>query len=340
MKKRKLFMIIAIVVVLIVIVVLGINRYSKEKFYDISAWIVEWDLKRGIEELENTSMTLSSIQLFAAYFNEEDEVFIKENFAKDMDKTKRELKTKGFKDLYLTVVNDIVFKDGKSIQKDSRLITKIMKDKEKREAHVEELVKLVDNDKFVGLELDYEKIETDVWNEYALFIEELGEALEKSGKHLRIVLEPRCPLEKVNFPKDCEYVMRAYNLYGYHSGPGPKADKEFIIKQSKRMNSNFDNIRIAFALGGFDWQEDGKIKAITEIEAQNLLLKANGEKKRDKKSNSLYFNYTDDFGVKHTVWYADSETISNWMETAQEEGISKFSLWRLGGNNATIKVDK
>lgn len=340
MKKKRSFMIVAIILVFIATIGFGINENSKRKTINISAWIVDWDLKRGIEEVESTSVALSSVQLFAAYFNEEDDVFLNEKSIRVMDKSKEELVDKGLKNIYLTVVNDIVFQDGKSIQKDSKLITRIMKNEEKRKDHIEELVKLVDNEKFVGMELDYEKIESDVWDEYALFIEELGVELREIGKQLRIVLEPMTPLEEVDFPQDYEYVMMAYNLYGPHSEPGPKADEEFIKNQSERMNSNFKNMRIAFALGGFDWVENEKVKAVTEIEAQKLLLKANSEVKRDKKSNSVYFNYTDDSGVKHTVWYADRETISTWMKTAYRKGMRNFALWRLGGNSTNVKVDK
>lgn len=340
MKKKRSFMTIAIILIFIATIGFGINEKSKKKDIDISAWVVDWDLKRGIEEVESTSVALSSIQLFAAYFNEEDNVFLNEKSIKVMDKSKEELEGQGLKNLYLTVVNDIVFQDGKSIQKDSNLISRIMKNEEKRKGHIEELVKLVDNEKFVGIELDYEKIESDVWDEYALFIEELGVELEEIGKQLRIVLEPMTPLEEVDFPKDYEYVMMAYNLYGSHSGPGPKADKEFIKNQSKRMKGNFKNMRMAFALGGFDWVENEKVKAVTEIEAQNLVLKANSEVKRDKKSNSVYFNYTDDSDVKHTVWYADRETISTWMKIAYRKGMRNFAFWRLGGNTTNVKVNK
>ena len=178
--------------------------------------------------------------------------------------------------------------------------------------------------------MDYEKIDYELWNEYANFIDALGKELKRNKKELRVILEPRSPIDKVNLPKEYEYVMMAYNLYGYHSGPGPKADKEFIKELSKKVNDNLDNARMAFSLGGFDWCEDGKIKALTYVDANNLAKENDSKLNRDKDSGVLYFDYIDSNGKKHSVWYSDNETIRIWKETAIRNNINKFALWRLG----------
>lgn len=125
----------------------------------------------------------------------------------------------------------------------------------------------------------------------------------------------------------------AYNLYGYHSGPGPKADKEFIKKLVYKSKKHLKDVRIAFSLGGFDWSEEDKIpKALTKVDALKLLEKHNKKIQRDKKSGAAYFEYIDENLKKHTVWYCDEETIQTWMDIAKDKGIEKFALWRLGGN--------
>ena len=45
-----------------------------------------------------------------------------------------------------------------------------------------------------------------------------------------------------------------------------------------------------------------------------------------------------DKGSAYTVWYADATTLNYWIATAKGAGISRVSLWRLGGNADIGKV--
>lgn len=298
------------------------NKYEKE---DVSAWVVDWQLQEGLDEVKEYN--LSSLQLFAAYFDENGDLFLPQNL---IDIIEKKDKSEANKKLYITVVNDIVKTDGSSVQKNGEIIKDILLQNERRKYHINQLVKLVCEGGFIGLDLDYEKIDSELWNEYADFIDELGKELKKNKKELRVILEPRSPIDKVSLPKEYEYVMMAYNLYGYHSEPGPKANKEFIKELSKKATDNLDDIRIAFSLGGFDWCEGENPKALTYVDANNLVKENDSKLNRDKDSGALYFDYIDSNGKKHSVWYSDNETIRIWKETAKESHINKFALWRLG----------
>lgn len=298
---------------------------NNDKNDDISAWIVDWCIDDGIKEVNSLESNLNSIQVFGAYFNDKDEVFVSEDILnKDFNIQK---------DLYLTVVNDIIYENKKPVQKDTELISRILSDDEKRNKHINELIDLVNKYEFDGLELDYEKIDSNLWDEYILFIDDLGQLLSKNNKKLRVVLEPSSPFDEFDMPSEYEYVVMAYNLYGYGTGPGPKADKSFIKTLSKKSVSNLENVRIAFSLGGFDWNENEESpKALTKPDIDKIITEYNININRDEKSGANYFYYYDLDNVKHTVWYSDEETIKTWMDTSKEEGVNKFALWRLGNS--------
>lgn len=300
---------------------------------DISPWVVDWDLKRGLDEIKSVPDAFKSVQIFGAYFDKDEKLFVPENLKELINKPIDELNKQGLKNIYITVVNDIVLEEGKSLEKDSKLIEDIIKDEKKRKAHIEELVNLAESGEFKGLTLDYEKIPLEVFDEYAAFIDELGSRLKKNGKNLRIVLEPSSPIDSVKLPRQYEYTMMAYNLYDTNTVPGPKADKKMIASLSDKMNKNFDNVRIAFSLGGFDWPEKGESTMVTQLEAEELLSKTGSLKKRYNDSEAVYFNYTDKDGIKHTVCYADGQTLLFWTKVALDKGISNFDIWRLGGNS-------
>lgn len=298
---------------------IGVAIYTKPtSLLDISTWVVDWDLDRGKEELPLYNW--SSIQYFATYFNEEDEFMIDDQLVYQLEKQEAPV--------YLSVVNDLILLEGGSIQKDSELVRRLLED----EHHLQNLVELARDLKVEGLELDYENIPSELWPVYVAFIERLGKALKAIDKELRVVLEPKAPIDQLDWPDEIEYVMMAYNLYGYHSGPGPKADLAFIQSLCEKVRLYLPNVRLAFSLGGFDWKLGEKPKALTMIEAQALAQERNVDYHRDAFSGALYFVYTDDLNEVHEVWFSDAVTIEAWIKEAQKDQINKFALWRLGGN--------
>lgn len=234
-------------------------------------------------------------------------------------------------DVDLTVVNDRFTEDGLAVQKDSMLITRLMATPESRRAHIDDIVDTVSTYNFEGVEIDYEKVKDEDWDNVCAFYEELYQRLQQGGKPLRIVLGPRMPIEKLTLPEGPTYIMMAYNLYGTHSGPGPKADYAFIAKMGKKMDQLPGEHVMAFATGGFDWPESGKITALTEQEAAQLSMQSVKSPKRDQGSGAVYFDYIDSENRKHTVRYADARTLAQWMESEKKAGYYKIALWRMGG---------
>ncbi|PHV72236.1 glycosyl hydrolase [Sporanaerobium hydrogeniformans] len=323
--KKRMFMVGVGIICLFLVGCYGWMKWEKIEF---AAWIVDWDSERGMEEYKKAKDIFVSSALFGGYFKEDGSLY----FPEAVEKMKEELKALK-KPMYLTIVNDVFYDSGKDIQqKDGNFIKALLKDPKKRKDHIEELVSAVQKGPFVGLELDYERLDEEAWENYSVFIKELGQILESKNKKLRIVLEPKSPIEKVDLPLAYDYVMMAYNLYGYHSGPGPKADKELIKALCNKMKANVSNRQLAFSLGGFDWVEGEKPQALTYSEAEALRIKKRVKATRDGASGAIWFRYKDEKGHAHEVWYADKITLESWVRQAYKEGISRFVIWRLGGN--------
>lgn len=294
---------------------------------ELSAWLVDWQWQAGLEDVKSLANHLTSLQLFAAYFNHDGELLITEDFEEMLANYKGSI---GDSEVYLTIVNDVIGLDGTSIQKDPELISQIVESEESRRQHIDEIVELVELYQLDGVEIDYEKVAEDDWNNLIAFYGELSSLLEDKGKKLRIVLEPNAPLESLHFPEGPAYVMMAYNLYGTHSGPGPKADPTLIANVAEKLTHLSGYPYIALSAGGFDWREDGKITSVTEKKAVALSKSSSNAPERDKESGSLHFEYVDDKGMKHTVWYGDSLTFEKWIQAAEKAGITNIALWRLG----------
>ena len=85
---------------------------------------------------------------------------------------------------------------------------------------------------------------------------------------LRVVLPWDAP-KYAALPAGPEYTVMCYNLFGYHSGPGPKADVPFLTETCALYQNQPYTTRMAFANGGFAWRDSG-ISALTQTEAEAL----------------------------------------------------------------------
>lgn len=299
---------------------------------NFSAWVVDWQVDSGLKDLDRISsegLELNNLQIFAAYFDENNHLFITEEFNRLVEQTMK-MKPNGLGDTYITLVNDRILPDGTSIQKDQSIIEQLMHSADSRNKHINEIIETVNRYNFDGIEIDYEKVQQEDWDDLSNFISELNQELSENGKKLRVVLEPSVPIEELTLPQGPIYVMMAYNLYGYHSGPGPKADLSFISSTSKKLKQLEGSNYIAFSAGGFVWKEDGTITAITEKQAVELAQFSNNPPVRDSESGSLSFKYQDENKSQNTVWYADGQTLHQWAEVAEQEGIKNVAIWRLG----------
>ncbi len=335
--KKIFFIIIITIIVFILILYRGIGPASsnngdipKETHEKISVWIVDWQWEAGIKDLKEIEENLSSLQVFAAYFDYHDNLHFTNEFNEALPEIMKINSDNKLANLYITIVNDRFNEEGKAVQKDPELLKRLMATEESRNNHIDEIINMVTQKGFNGVEIDYENIDDDIWENYIDFCSKLYQKLSSIDKSLRIVLEPKTPIDKLTLPEGPDYVMMAYNLYGYHSGPGPKADEAFIRDLGIKMEKIPGDKIIAFATGGFDWSEDGKVTALTEIEAIKLSEKAVDNLKRDESSGSVYFNYFDDNNINHTVWYADNRTLDKWFNISKQLRYNKISLWRLG----------
>ncbi|HWR21954.1 MAG TPA: glycosyl hydrolase [Feifaniaceae bacterium] len=296
----------------------------------LSAWAAYWDTERVSAELSLLAPELKSVSVFSALFRADGSLYVPEETAALLAFIQEQFG--GTQDIYLTFVNDIARKGGGFSLKDTALLERLFADEERMDAHIKEMIALAQEFRCDGIELDYEAMRKvpGLWKPFAAFLGRLYDAAQEAGLLCRVVLEPSA-LCKAKYPEGPDYVLMCYNLYGSHSGPGPKADIRFL---NALADESRDLLNLSFALstGGFDWDEDGEAAQLTEREAETLRTAQGIPPERDEGSGALHFTYTAEDGTQHEVWYADGETLTIWMRAVKEKGVSRFAIWRAGGN--------
>jgi len=283
----------------ICLIALGIGLFNNPILVDASthAWVVDWDNSSYIEYKRDKSH-YSGVSNFAVTFNED--------LSMSMPK-----EIKG-KNTYLSFVNDNV-----KVAKSQDLLKELLRDDHSMDKLISNMIKASKG--YYGIELDFEGFwkNKELTKKYMQFTYRLYRQCLKNNLKLRIILEPS--FTNQDFIKGPEYVVMAYNLYGKHSSPGPKANYEFIDKLIEKSKV-LPNVSFAIANGGCLWANKPiylTYNQIQYLEPTNIIRDKSDVLVADTKQGK--------------VWYADEVTIKNWTKYINNKGYN-VSIWRLGGN--------
>ncbi len=292
------------------------------------AWYVYWD-EDVTEELDMLGENLDNVSIFACYFDDGGEVYIPEPLPKLCGGAAES----GAFRTYLSFTNDVQHADGSATQKDPGLLRRLWKDEAQMAATAERMISTARILGTQGIEADFENMkEQELWERYARFLEILWAKAEAAQMPVRVVLGVNTPVETIALPEGPTYSVMCYNLYGTHSGPGPKADLDFL-RQTAEKFSAVPGVCYALATGGFEWDAKEKVtRSLTQTQALVLQAENGSTPARDDASQALYFDYEAD-GARFWVWYADAATLTAWRRAVLEaDAGAEFDLWRLGGN--------
>lgn len=294
------------------------------------AWYVYWDTDVWDEFLVLTEdVKLSAVSMFSCYFSEDGQLYVPQGIS-TLEEIAQEL---AFPVVYLSFTNDVQHADGSATQKDPEFLKDMWADEERTEETAEEMLAMAKSVGADGIEIDFENIkEQELWAEYARFLELVRDKAQAEGLSMRVVLGVNAPVKDFTFPTGPEYSVMCYNLYGTHSGPGPKADTDFL-KETAEMFSKLQNVTYALATGGFEWNGDDAVtRSLTQEAAEALAEEYECKIGRDKPSGDLYYIYQEN-GEMFTVWYADRQTLAVWRSAILSvDPDARFDLWRVGGN--------
>ncbi|MDE7132087.1 MAG: glycosyl hydrolase [Lachnospiraceae bacterium] len=307
-----------------------VKEEQPEREVSYSLWNAYWNLEGVEAQTEELAVHVKNVNFFAAYYDKDDTAFIPQATTDFFAANGEDYKKRGW-NRYLTVVNDKINEDGSSSLKSPELLYRLLEKEEVYKAHADSLIALAKDAGYDGLEIDYENIRKDntLWEYYMSFIAYLYDRCTAEGLLLRVVIETNINADKIPWVEGPVYSVMCYNLYGSHSGPGPKADHEFLQTVMNKMRYVPGTVDYALANGGFDWGKDGSVVSLTTKQAEMLMSEYEVSYKVDE-SGAKYYSYQDESGVSHEVWYGDQETLEQWMKWLQDGGNWDYSLWRLG----------
>jgi hypothetical protein len=295
---------------------------------EIQAWAVYFDGDRGLAELQQHGGLFDRVSLFAYELDSNGSPVSAPGMEQMLVRFLRLAGEKQF-DAWVTVVNDVRYGSDSVVAKDSTLVHELLADSVRRQTHARELAVRASDAGFQGLHLDYEQISSSDSSEYRAFITELDAELRRRGLELEVVVEPgRGPLPA---PASANVVVMAYDLFGTHSGPGPRSTPTFVTELGARAAVDHDSAAaLAVAVRGFAWSPDGEVNSLDWSDGQQRAAAAPSSRRNsdDVPSASL--------GDGTEIWFEDKASLISKWRAAWEAGFRRLAIWRLGGNDERL----
>ncbi|KPJ92860.1 MAG: hypothetical protein AMS18_06500, partial [Gemmatimonas sp. SG8_17] len=162
------------------------------------------------------------------------------------------------------------------------------------------------------------------------FVRALHQELQARGLGLEAVLEPeRGPLPEV---RTTSVTVMAYDLFGTHSGPGPRSTPAYVSQLGSRAAIDADSAgTLALAVRGFAWKPDGEVSSLDWSVAQQLADRAPHTSRGtvDRVPSARLDDGTE-------LWFEDPESLLSKWQAAWGTGFRQLALWRLGGNDERL----
>ncbi|NJD02925.1 MAG: LysM peptidoglycan-binding domain-containing protein [Ruminiclostridium sp.] len=233
---------------------------------------------------------------------------------------------------------------------DTVMVDAILKSEEIQRTLINNIITIMKNKGFYGLNIDFERISPENRQLYNDFLRRVVAALHPLNYSVSTALAPK--------PSDyqtgswhgahdykahgeiVDFVIIMTYEWGWSGGPpyavAPIDLVEDVIKYAVTVIPP-KKIMMGMPLYGYDWplpyMPGGQwAKRVSPQDAIKLAARYGVAIQYDYKVQSPHFDYTDPNGVKHTVWFEDARSVQAKLVLASNYGLRGVSYWVLGSS--------
>ncbi len=211
---------------------------------------------------------------------------------------------------------------------------------------VQNLLALMEEKGYRGLDIDFEYILAEDRDAFSAFVRRTAEAMRSAGYHTSVALAPKTSAGQTGLlyeGKDyralgeaADHVLLMTYEWGYTYGP-PMAVAP--INQVRRVveyaltEIPASKIDLGIPNYGYDWPlpfERGVTKAVTlgNVQAVQIAVEQGAQIRFDDLAESPFFTYTEQ-GIDHEVWFEDVRSLEAKFSLMEEYGLRGCGYWQI-----------
>lgn len=314
--------------------VLNFSKVTPQPINEISAWIPDYEEKRGLESLKTSKSFLKIVS--PVWYNLDTNGLVIDLRSPYKQTTLKELNLAKIKVLP-TIFN--VF--------DGRRVSLLINNPILRNQIINSLVETALSSGYSGWDLDWEKVYTIDKDKYSEFVDSLARELHKKNLLLAVTVHAQTGTSSdweeskghdyQALGRSADFIrIMAYDFHYETSAPGPitPLDKLTEVLQFALSTIPKEKIILGLPTYGYDWNFK-KTNSLQYQEVYEILKKLRTQPIRDPISQALHFKYRAE-GISHEIWFEDHQSIQAKVSLAQKYNINKFILWHLGGEDPEI----
>jgi spore germination protein YaaH len=324
---------------------------------EVSVGVPYWDQGRAIRSLKKNAHQIQHISAFWYHLTPRGEVL----------KYKRARLRQSLRDFARD--NDIKFfalvanlpddeREGGGLTWDSERVGKLLRTRDRRAAHIADLMDVVRSMDFDGLHIDYEALPERYERRFTAFIRELGEELHGEGKLLAVALHSktsaRDPREDNGSwaqnwlalaPHVDQLHIMTYSQHTAATEPGPVAAldwfKLILAYAAQHKSIPTQKIFVGLPLYGEEWKFTGRrsIGVHDDLTFDGVKSRLSANRGREFFSESLgspFAVYRDATNAERVIWFENAESSRLKQRAAESYGLCNMALWRLGGEDPDL----
>ena len=223
---------------------------------------------------------------------------------------------------------------------DGKAVHEIISSPDKRKKLIAGLLKVLKQNKFAGVNIDFESL-VETGDEYlSLFQKELYDTFHKEKLTVTQDIAPfNTDYNLTKLAASNDYILlMAYDFHFASSAPGAVAPISWIesalVTSLKKIPAR--KIILGIPTYGYDWPAGDEGIDVTYQEAVATAKESEGAITFDHDSFNLNYSYSDDNDHAHQVWFTDAASCYNIMRLASDYNTAGAALWRLGGEDERL----
>lgn len=211
---------------------------------------------------------------------------------------------------------------------------------------IDNIINTVTTKNYAGVNVDFEYIYPEDKEAYNTFLQNLKGRLSEIDKLLTVAVAPKYRDSQAGILYEAHdyqrigeiadrVIIMTYEwgyMYGEPMAISPYSEVEAVISYAvTRIPSN--KILMGMPNYAYDWTlpfvEGSSATAITNTQALNLALTKGANIMFDEKAESPYFNYIDESGRTHVVWFEDARSINTKFNIVDKYNLAGVSYWTI-----------
>lgn len=230
----------------------------------------------------------------------------------------------------------------------NELITKLLQSDSLQETFINNIIEKAKEKGYLGVDLDFEYVGAENREAYISFLQKLRTRLDENNYFMSTALPPKISATQKGILYEGQdyraigemndFVFLMTYEWGWTGGPpmavAPVKEVEKVVTYAlTEIPAN--KLMMGIPLYGYDWTlpyEQGvtRARAISSQQAIQLAIRYNAQINFDENAKAPNFQYTDEKGRIHEVWFEDARSIQAKFDLVKKYQLRGFFYWVLG----------